>query len=171
MHVHQILLRLVHIASGVYWAGTIFFFSTFLEPSLRTLGPDGGKVMVKLFERGYLTVLPVVALATVVSGWWLLWIASGGFDAAYMGSSTGIALSTGGLLATIAFLVGLFGVRPTAVRIWAISREMPQVADDGRRNALMADMTRQRDRIGKAARIVFVLLALAVSLMAVGRYA
>jgi hypothetical protein len=80
------VLRLIHILVGVYWAGTIFFFVTFLEPSLRSLGPDGGKVMVRFFERGYLKLLPSVALVTILSGLWMLWIVSGEFDPAWMGS-------------------------------------------------------------------------------------
>lgn len=166
-----ITLRLTHIVCGVYWAGTIFFFTSYLEPSLRDLGPDGGKVMIKLFERGYLTVLPVIATAAVLSGWWLLWITSGGFDASYMGTPTGISLSTGGLLATVALLVGLFVMRPTANRIWGIARELPQVTDEGRRGALMAEMGALRGKTGMAARTIFGLLVLAVSLMAIARYA
>ena len=63
MNTLLLILRVVHIACGVYWAGTIFFFTTFLQPSVKDLGPDGGKVMIRLFERGYLTVLPVIAVA------------------------------------------------------------------------------------------------------------
>ena len=78
------VLRLIHILCGVYWAGTVFFFVTFLEPTIRSLGPDGGKVMIRLFERGYLKLLPIFAVVTVLSGLWLLWILSSGFDASYM---------------------------------------------------------------------------------------
>ncbi len=170
MQSHVVVLRLVHILGGVYWAGTIFFFSTFLQPSIQELGPDGGKVMIKFFERGFLNTLPAVALVTLASGLWLLWISSNGFDPAYMGSGTGIAISTGGVFATAAFLVGLFVVRPTALRVWSVSKELPNAADEGKRAALMAEMGVLRARMGAAARVVFMMLVVAVSLMAVGRY-
>lgn len=164
-------LRLLHILAGVYWAGTIFFFATFLEPSLRDLGPDGGKVMIRFFERGYLTFLPVTAFIAVASGAWLLWITSGGFDPGWMGSAVGITLSTGGLTAIIAFVVGLGVMRPTAMRIWDLSRQVSQAKDEAARAALMAQMGPLRVRTGVAARIIFGLLLISVALMAVGRYA
>lgn len=165
-----ITLRLIHILTGVYWAGTIFFFTTFLEPSLRSLGPDGGKVMIRFFERGYLKLLPIVALLNIASGLWLLWILSGGFDPGYMGSSIGMALSTGGALAIVALLVGLLFMRPAAARIWAIAKALPQEANESARNALMAEMAQVRERVVIGGRSVFGLLVVAVALMAVARY-
>lgn len=164
------ILRLVHILSGVYWAGTIFFFVTFLEPSLRSLGPDGGKVMIRFFERGYLKLIPSFAFVTVLSGLWLLWIVSGGFDAAWMGSGSGIALSTGGALAIIAFVIGMVILRPAAARSWAVARQLAQEADEAARNALMAEMGRLRNRNLRSGRLVFSLLVVAVGLMATARY-
>lgn len=164
------VLRLVHILSGVYWAGTIFFFVTFLEPSLRSLGPDGGKVMIRFFERGYLKLVPSFAFVTVLSGLWLLWIVSGGFDAAWMGSGSGIALSTGGALAIIAFVIGMVILRPAAARSWAVARQLAQEADEAARNALMAEMGRLRNRNLWSGRLVFSLLVVAVGLMATARY-
>jgi len=163
-------LRLIHILGGVYWAGTIFFFVTFLEPSLSSLGPDGGKVMIRFFERGYLKLLPIVAIVTILSGLWLLWIVSGGFDRAWTGSASGIALSTGGTIAIIGFAVGMAVMRPAAARIWDIARKLPQETDETARNALMAEMGRLRSRSQFAVRVVFSLLVLAVGLMATARY-
>lgn len=164
------VLRLIHILGGVYWAGTMFFFVTFLEPSLRSLGPDGGKVMIRFFERGFLKLLPTFAVVTILSGLWLLWIVSGGFDAAWMGSGSGIALSTGGAIAIIGFVLGLAIMRPAAARIWDIARRLPQETDEAAKNALMAEMGRLRSRSQLGARLVFSMLVVAVGLMAVARY-
>jgi hypothetical protein len=164
------LLRLVHILFGVYWAGTIFFFATYLEPTLRALGPDGGKVMIEMFRRRYLTVLPVAATLTVLSGVWLLSITSGGFDPVFMGSRMGVTLSVGGLAAIGALLIGVFVMRPAAMRIWGIARAMPTLTDDATRAARMAEMTALRARTQASARIIFVLLLVAVVTMAIARY-
>ena len=163
-------LRLIHIVGGVYWAGTMFFFVTFLEPSLRSLGPDGGKVMIRLFERGYMKVLPIIAVITVLSGLWLLWILSSGFEPSYMGSRMGIGLSSGGILAIIALLIGLIVMRPVGARIWEIARQLPQEPSEATRNALLAEMGKLRVRTVFAGRLIFVLLVGAVALMAVARY-
>ena len=62
----MILLRIVHIGFGVFWAGTIFFFVLLLEPSLRGAGPAAGPVMGGLIARGYLTILPAAAALTIL---------------------------------------------------------------------------------------------------------
>jgi hypothetical protein len=164
------VLRLVHIGGGVYWAGTIFFFVTILQPAVQDLGPDGGKVMVKLFERGYLTILPIIATLTIASGFWLLWLFSAGFNATYMGSRLGIALSTGGLFATIAWIAGLLVMRPAAKRIWDIARELPTITDEKERADRLAQMGRLRTRASTSGQIIFGLLVGAVALMAIARF-
>ena len=49
----------------------VVFAATMLMPSVRDTGPDGGKVMLALLRRGYMTILPVAALLTIVSGFWM----------------------------------------------------------------------------------------------------
>jgi hypothetical protein len=164
------VLRLIHILCGVYWAGTVFFFVTFLEPTIRSLGPDGGKVMLRLFERGYMKLLPMIAVVTVLSGLWLLWIQSSGFDATYMRSSIGMSLSTGGGLAILALIIGITVMRPAGERVFAMAKQLPELRDESQRKTLMAEMESVRARLGMAGRIVFMLLVGAVALMAVARY-
>jgi len=39
MDLGLITLRVLHIVSGVFWVGGVFFFTLILEPRLRALGP------------------------------------------------------------------------------------------------------------------------------------
>jgi hypothetical protein len=165
-----IFLRLIHIVLGVAWAGTIFFFVTYLEPSVRAVGPDGGKVMLQLFSRRYLNVLPAVAGLTILSGLAMLWITSNGFDPVWMRSRMGIGLSIGAACALIAFGIGMAVMRRAAVRLWAIMRAMPQINDESERAARMAEAQSLRDRARTSARWVAALLLIAVGAMAVSRY-
>lgn len=126
--------------------------------------------MIRFFERGYLKLLPIVAVVTMLSGLWLLWILSSGFDAGYMGSSLGMAFSTGGALAMVAFIVGMVVMRPAAARIWDIARRLPQEPNESARNALLAEMGKLRARSVLGARVVFALLIGSVALMASARY-
>ena len=64
----MLILRLLHILTGVFWAGTIFFMVSYLEPSARAAGPDAAKVMGNIQKRGLMTVLPIMALLTILSG-------------------------------------------------------------------------------------------------------
>ncbi len=169
MHLLLIVLRFIHVLSAVYWAGTIFFFVSFLEPSLRSLGPDGGKVMIRFFERGYLDLLPRVALTAIASGLALIWIVSDGFQASWMRSRIGMALSTGGLSAIIALILGFVIMRPAAIKIWELSKQMP-AADEAKRNELMAQMGALRQKTVGGARLVAVFILIAATLMATARY-
>lgn len=165
----MLLLRILHIFLGAFWAGTILFLAIFLEPSLRSIGPDAGKVMMALFKRRLFSVMPFVAIVTVLSGFWMLWIVSKGFSSVFMGSRFGIALSTGGLLGTIAMLIGAIVIGPTGNRNFALMSELA-TADEARRGAIMAEMGRLRTKSAVAARIVAALVAGAVLAMASARY-
>jgi hypothetical protein len=165
-----LVLRLIHIVCGVFWAGTIFFFVSYLEPAVRSTGPDGAKVMMQLFSRRYLTVLPMIAALAILSGLWLIWITSGGFSSTWFKSPLGRGISLGAAAALVAFVIGVAVMRPAAMRLWAIAREMPQAQDEGRRAALMAEAGTLRDKARTSARVVAVFLFIAVAGMATARY-
>ena len=40
MNYEMVILRLLHIVFGVFWAGSAIFFAFILQPRLRALGPD-----------------------------------------------------------------------------------------------------------------------------------
>lgn len=85
------------------------FSSLFVTPSLAVAGPAAGPIMAELQRRRVFTVLPLAALTTMLTGVRLLWIASGGFDAAYFGRATGAAYLAAAQLAPT-----LGGLEPAA---------------------------------------------------------
>jgi hypothetical protein len=132
-----VILRFLHVVLGAYWAGVIIFTALYLEPSVRAAGPAGGQVMVSSW-RADLTVLPVVALVTILSGVDLLRRVSGGFDPAFLGSRMGIALSIGALAAIVAFIIGVSIMRPTALTVMALSQTAMQTPEGAARDAQLA---------------------------------
>ena len=75
MTAELIFLRLVHILGATFWLGSGLFTTFFLVPALGQVGPAGaGPVMGALKQRGLFTVLPVMALLTILSGARLLHI-------------------------------------------------------------------------------------------------
>jgi hypothetical protein len=165
-----VILRFLHVVLGAYWAGVIIFTALYLEPSVRAAGPAGGQVMGQLVARGHLTVLPVVALVTILSGVDLLRRVSGGFDPAFMGSPFGVALSIGALAAIVAFIIGVSIMRPTALKVMALSQAAMQAPEGAARDAQLAAVAPLRRRATVTLRVVAVLLAVTVTTMAVGRY-
>jgi uncharacterized membrane protein len=164
-----ILLRLLHILGGVFWAGTLIFVALFLEPSVREAGPDGAKVMQALLRRKYLIILPLVALITIVAGILLLQRVSGGFDPLFMRSRTGMALSIGGGVAILAFLIGVLVMRPAVMRLIKVMSQAGQ-SEGAAKAALMAEADGLRRRMRLGGRWVAGLLTVTVLTMAVARY-
>jgi uncharacterized membrane protein len=60
------VLRLIHIVSGVYWAGTLMFLATLLQPSVAEAGADGARVTQALIRRRFLEIIPAMAILTIV---------------------------------------------------------------------------------------------------------
>ena len=163
-------MRLVHIVLGVCWAGTLIFVATLLMPSVRDAGPDGGKVMLALMRRGYMRILPAVALVTLLSGFWLYWqdMRAGGDE--WARSMAARVFGVGGLAALVAFGIGVSIMRPNAMKLQAMMEAIPNTPEGPARAALMADMNGPRARIAAVAPWVAGLLALATACMAVARY-
>jgi uncharacterized membrane protein len=151
-----IALRILHIGGGVFWVGTTLFAAFFLEPSVSAAGPAGGEVMKRLNATRFHPVMITLTLLTLLAGLRLLWILSGGFNATWVRSSSGLCYMIGGVSALVGFVIGAAVNGPTA-------RKLGTVTDATAREALLA-------RLRVATRATAWLLILTVVLMAIGRY-
>ena len=165
-----VILRLIHILSGVFWVGSIIFLGRFVMPTIRTMGPAGGAFMTHLT-----TVLKLpraqfgAALLTILSGLSLEWHDSIGLQSEWLRSRAGMAFGTGGGLAIIAFLIGVSVSLPASKRMGALLAEIQ--AKGGTPDAAQAaEVKRLQQRLGNALRAVMLLLVLATAAMAVARY-
>ena len=166
----MIVLRLLHIVLGALWVGIAVFLPLYLMPSLGESGPDAAaRVMSGLQKRKMHIHLPIAAILTLLTGYMLYWKASAGFQPEFMGSAPGIAFGTGGLLATIAFLIGMLVARPSMTKAVQLSQELATAAE-GERPAIVASIQRLRQRGASAGAAVAVLVVLALAAMAVARY-
>src|SRR5687768_3660548 len=165
-----IVLRIVHVLGGIFWVGSSLFTAFFLVPALGRLGPAGaGPVMGALQQRRLFTILPVVAVLTILSGVRLLQIASGGFSPVYFDSRTGQTFLWSGVAAVIAFLLSLLVSRPAAVRLGQLSASMATMPE-AERAARSSEMERLRRRSGYSSTAAMILLVGAAIGMAVARY-
>ena len=164
-----IILRLIHIVAGVFWAGTAMFTAAFLIPSVRALGPAGGPVMQQI---GQVRKLPVYFLTagvlTVLSGLGLYWRASGGFRNLWMLSGPGITFGLGALFALAAMSIGVFVASPMAKRAGALGAAMASAGKPSPEQ--VAEMQRLQTRLGKMSVLGAALLTLTTITMAVARY-
>ena len=164
-----VVLRLLHIFFGVFWAGAVFTTARFVLPTVAASGPEGQRFMFRLtMERGLTRAMIIAGTITVLAGLVLLSHDSAGFNGAWMRSGTGIMLSIGGLAAIGALATGyrsamfasqlgkLIGVMQT--------QGGPPTAEQ------QAGAQRLGARLAKGSRAVAVQLVIAVICMAVARY-
>lgn len=170
MSTELIVLRLVHILGGIFWLGSGLFTTFFLLPALGRVGPGtAGPVMGALQQRRLFTVLPVVAMLTILSGLRLFQIVSAGFAPMYMSSRTGQTFLWSGIAAVAAFLLSLVVARPAMVRAGQLGAAAASLPEDQRAGRL-AEVDRLRRRSTLASIVAMVLLIGAAAGMAVARY-
>ena len=164
-----LVLRFAHVFFGALWVGMMAFQTFFLMPALTELGPDAGKVMAALIRRRIPVILPIVALITLVSGFWLFQRLSGGAAAGLMRTPLGLAFGSGGLTALLAFLLGIVVMRPAMLRSTQLAQSLAS-ASAQERATRSAEIQRLRARGAVTGWVVMILLLYALGAMAVARY-
>src|SRR5918999_5013981 len=130
-----IVLRLIHILGGMIWVGAGVFNSFFLLPALAQAGPVAGQVLAGLQRRRLFTILPVVALLTILSGVRLMQITSGGFSPAWFASAPGRTYAWSGVAAIVGFLIGVVIARPAAMRAARLGAAVAATTNQDERTA------------------------------------
>jgi uncharacterized membrane protein len=164
----MLILRLLHVVSAVFWVGAVLFISFFLLPAMAQAGPAGAPVMQGLQQRKVLTVIPIVAVVTLLSGFRLMQITSGGVWGDYFMTTSGATYGVTALIALAAFLVGVFVGRPATLRVQKLAHMTSSAETD--REMLLAEIRKLQIRSALAMRITAILLLVSASGMAVARY-
>lgn len=165
---YLIILRLLHIVCGVFWAGATIYLAAFITPAVKKLGPDGGKFMQQLAKTNKLpVVMTIAATINVLAGILLLWKLSDGFQYEWMTNKHGLVLNAGALLAIIAYLEGLLITRPTILKINKLGAQLAGGPPTPEQTQLLNSY---RQKVFKANNVVAVLLAVTIVCMSLIRY-
>ena len=165
-----ILLRIVHIGSAMIWFGGAILAAFFLQPTAAALGQASQPFMDHLIRRRRMGVFfPIVASLTILSGAALYWRASGGLQAAWVSSPTGLAFTIGGLAAIVAFVGGFILIGPSIGAQTAVQSELAR-GDGVPTEAQRQRLERAAGRMQLANRVDLPLMLLAGLSMAVARY-
>lgn len=162
-------LRILHIVTGVFWAGSVFFLISFLIPAFREVGPDAAKVFASLRSRRMFNWVPAIATITVLSGLWLYSIRMGG-GGDWVRSREAMTIGAGAVAALLALIIGWFVMRAKTLRADDISRAAGPAPAGPDRDAKMAEAQRLRAGAMMAGRTVATLLLITVICMAIARY-
>ena len=99
------ILRIAHIAAAIFWVGTSLFMLFFLEPTVRSLGPDGGKFMQRLLGgTRFSLAISAAAMITILAGLILYGPVTGGSAQIMFGQR--LPLTIGAIAGIAAGIVG-----------------------------------------------------------------
>jgi uncharacterized membrane protein len=163
-----LLLRIVHIVAGVFWAGGFFMLVLFIEPTTRAMGPDGGKFMSKLAGSKFPIAMTVAGTLTILAGLRMYQIAYAAQGWAPT-SRTTMTIQAGAATAILALIIGITVSRPAAAKMAALAQAVQQGGGKPT-DAQAAEIARVRGRLVGSARINAALVAFTVVMMAVARY-
>jgi hypothetical protein len=168
---YVIVLLMLHICTGVFWAGATIYLAAFIAPAVKASGAEGTKFMQQLAKTNKLpVVMTLFATVNVICGILLLWKLSDGFqNHDWMVSRRGMILSMGGGLAIIAYLEGLLITRPTVLKVNKLGQAIA-AAGGPPSPEQMQQLMAYRKKIFTANNVVAVLLAIAVIAMSVVKY-
>src|SRR3970282_148903 len=162
-------LPVFHFLGGVFWAGSSFLLTGFIEPTVRAAGDDGRRFMQRFNSHSrFSSVVAAAAGVTVLAGLWLLWIVSAG-SAAFLETGRGLGLTIGMLAGILAFILG-FVMQNRPLRQMAAIGGGVAAAGGPPSAAQAAVMEKLMGTVRLGGRLVAGLLVIAVVTMATARY-
>jgi hypothetical protein len=168
MTTYIVLLRLVHILCGVFWAGATFMLAGFVEPVSHAIGPDGAKFMQRLMGGKLPIALSITGPLTILAGILLYWQDSAGLSAMWVLSNTGIGFTIGGVAGIAAFLIGMSISRPTAAKMAVLGNAIQSSGKPSQEQ--MTQMHSLQGTMSKATLWNTALVSTALIAMAIARY-
>lgn len=166
MNVLVIVLRLIHILSGVFWVGGAMISAFFLAPAAAATGEAGQKMMGYMITKGRMSVrITAAAILTVLAGAALYWKDSNGLTSAWTTSATGWGFGIGAVFA----LIGLYFGIQVGLNVKKIG-EIAATAQGKPSPDQLADIQAAQKRLSLVSQISTVALVLALACMATARY-
>jgi hypothetical protein len=139
-------------------------------PAIDADPPTGGRVMMTLNRNGLVTFFGAIGGVTVLTGLYLFWRFTGGFDPEVSRSHAGMAFGIGGLAGILAAVMGGSVVGRASKQLMSIMEQAARMPDGPEKAALMKPAATLRQRMASAGHIVVALQVVALVLMAVAHY-
>ena len=162
-------IRAAHVLMAALWMGATVFSSALVLPAVDAAGPAGAQLMTRLNRRGFEIYMSVIGTTTLVTGLYLLWRFTGGFDASVVATHAGVAFGVGGGAGILAGVIGGAVVGRSAAKLSQLSNRTT-IADDHVHRALLADIATLKRRIRVGSRVVIGLQTTALVFMSIGHY-
>ena len=123
-----VILRLIHILTGMFWIGSIIFFSFFVMPTIRATAESGIKFLMHITAKKHLgTAIDISARLAAIAGGFLYWFDSDGLTSKWLYSGPGWGFAIGGIFGLVGLLFSTLAVKKIdlLVKMGSQSQEEP----------------------------------------------
>lgn len=163
----MMVLRVIHIGSGVFWVGSLFFMNRFVLPSIEEAGADGGKFAAVLMRGGRVQrAMMGSAIMTVLAGlaMYIRYIVI--TDGVWARSTPAMGYGVGAIAALVSLGIGMAINAPAAKRLQTyMGSPGSQLTAEQQ-----AEIGRLRGRMASTTRVIMALLVIAIISMSITRY-
>jgi hypothetical protein len=162
--------RVVHVLLAAIWIGATVFTSYVLMPVIDAAWPAGGQIMIGLNRKGITPFFASLGGITALTGIYLYWHFTGGFDPEVSRSHAGMAFGIGGFAGLLAVIIGGAVVGRSSNKLVAVMEQATKLPDGAQKAALMQEAGVLRHRLTTAGPVVVLMQITALILMAVAHY-
>lgn len=166
----KIILRAIHIGTGVFWVGAALTLNLFITDAVKKAGPNGPAFMGVLVRKttfmGAILWSSIIAIASGV----ILWLLNADFfQSAWMMTGTGTFFTIGGIAGIAGAAVALAISRPASFKVMAIGQAVRESggAPTDEQASLLATLQK---RLASASIWNTIFLIISVLLMATAQY-
>jgi uncharacterized membrane protein len=169
MNILMIVLRILHIISGVFWVGAALMLTFFISPTVNAT-KEAGQGFMRHFmgNTKFNLAMWTSAITAVVAGAILYWLDSDGLTSAWTHSGPGIGFAVAAGFAYLGLIVGIFQNRNSN----AMAKLGGQIQAQG--SPPSPEQAAQLQKLGKAlstgGMLNAIFLILATAGMAIARY-
>lgn len=165
----MIILRVIHVLSGIFWVGFAIFNLAFLQPTIRATGAEGQKTFQYLMRKTRLmTTVYIAATLTMFTGLIQLGIVSN-LQHSFINSGWGLIITLGSLSGIIAWFIAIHFIRGIFNQMGVVGMEL-QSSEGPPNPEKLSEMQVLVERLGKVGKTALVFMIISVIGMAAARY-
>ena len=162
MNVQMVIVRIIHIGFGMFWAGSALFLAFVLEPSLRTLGPTIQRPVMGALSRLIGPLLGGSGVITIAAGTYLALRLRWGHLDTFFDTGWGWAILLGFVLAIAAMATGgMTGLQ--VARMDRIGREMEGRPPNPEELAKIQRISTRLRRLGRTTATLLLIVVVAMA--------
>lgn len=165
-----LMIRVLHIVLATVLVGASVATTLFFAPAIRGARGAGAAVMEGIAKRGFMAFMPAIAGFTTLSGLYLYWHFTSGFDPVISGSMAGRVFGTGGLAGILSTIIGGAVIGRNAKKVVTLMEQAKPMADGPAKDALLQQAAQCQKTMATFGIVSLVLMLIAVVCMSVGHY-